>query len=167
MSIASALPLGATADRELITIHLAPPVDLKDVMTRLGRVLPQGISLLEAEILPENKKGPVIAASELIVEVILPDEPSKAKLGLAIEQLMGRSEILCRREKRGAIDIRPGIDSLELSDSPDGLVAHIRMTLNHLEFTVKPSEVIEALGEIIPGIRITSVHRSALLTDKS
>ncbi|MHB9038857.1 MAG: TIGR03960 family B12-binding radical SAM protein [Armatimonadota bacterium] len=163
MSIASALPLGATADRELITIHLAPPVVLKDVMARLQRALPEGISLLEAEILSESKKGSVVTGSELIVKVSLPDEQSAAKLGPAVEGLMSRSEILCRREKRGTIDIRPGIALLEPCELSEGLTAGIRMILRHLEFTVKPVEIIEALGEIIPGIGISSVHRANLI----
>lgn len=163
MSIASALPLGATADRELITIQILPPVDIKDVMLRLQKALPEGISLLEARILPENQKGPVVTGSELIVEIALPDEQSAATLGDAVEQLMKREQIRLWRGKRGTIDIRPGIASLEMVDAPGGGIARVRMTLRHLEFTVKPAEIVEALSETVPGIAIKSTHRSTLL----
>lgn len=163
MSIASALPLGATAGAELITLNIHPPIDLKDIVSRLQRALPDGIKLLDAEVLPENKRGPVITGSELIVEVSLPDGQTAADLQSAIEKLLSKDEIIRVREKRGAIDIRPGIASIEMCD-PHG--SHICIRLRHLQFTVKPAEIVEELGKDIPGIRIVSVHRSALLTDE-
>ncbi|MEN6357740.1 MAG: TIGR03960 family B12-binding radical SAM protein [Armatimonadota bacterium] len=163
MSIASALPLGATAGAELITLNIHPPIDLKDIISRLQKALPEGIKLLESEVLAENKKGPAITGSELIVEVSLPDDQPAEKLQTAIEQLLSKNEIIREREKRGAIDIRPGIASIELCD-PHG--SHIRIRLRHLQFTVKPAEIVDELGKDVPGIRIMSIHRSALLTDE-
>ncbi|MCE5322726.1 TIGR03960 family B12-binding radical SAM protein [bacterium] len=160
MSIASALPLGATADAELITLSIHPPIDLKDIVSRLQSALPEGIKLHNAEVLAENKRGPDVTGSELIVELSLPSGRFAADLQNAIDRLLSKSAIIREREKRGTIDIRPGIASIELCD-PQG--NRIRMRLRHLQFTVKPAEIVEELAGDIPEIRIISVHRSALL----
>jgi len=162
MSIASALPLGATADRELVTIHVAAPVDLKDVISRLNRRLPMGLAIVGGEVKPERYKGPVVTAGEFVVEVALPEGCSATDLANAVEELMGRAEIPCRREsggKRRTIDLRPGIESLSVGD--DGRIV---MLLPHREFTVKPGEIVEELSRSVPGIRMVSVHRSKLTT---
>jgi len=166
MSIASALPLGATADAELITLNIIPPIDLKDIISRLQRALPSGIALTDAQILPDNVKGVIVTGSELLVKIALPDEKSADNLKDAIARLMSKSEIIRKREKRGSIDIRPGIASIELHEPPKGCSALIRMTLRHLEFTVKPAEIIDELSKDIPGIGIVSIHRMKLITLK-
>ncbi|MCL5103269.1 MAG: TIGR03960 family B12-binding radical SAM protein [Armatimonadetes bacterium] len=165
MSIASALPLGATADNELILIHIAKPVELKDVLSRLNRRLPKGISLTGAEILPEGVRGPTVTGGEFIVEVTLPEDESAAKLQLAIDQLLSLPEIIVRREsenKRRTIDLRPGIESIRIVDLIVDGHAWIEMKLPHLSFTVKPSEIVEALGQFVPGIRMAGIHRVRL-----
>lgn len=168
MSIASALPLGATADREYFTVAIVWPFDLTDVTTRLNHALPPGVRLVDAAILPDNKKGPEVTGSEYIVGLRVPNTDSAEKLPAAIESLMGRAEILVEREsskRRRMVDLRPGIESLELLEVQDECDALIRMRLPHLEFTVKPSEIVQELGKLVPAIEITSMHRAALLTD--
>ena len=170
MSIASALPLGATADRELVTLHIAEPVDLKDVLSRLNRRLPKGMMLEQAEVLPDNAKGPVVTGSEFVVDVSLPEGKLLADVGSAIDQLLSRDEILTVREsggKRRTIDLRPGIETLRALESTEESRAQIVMRLPHLQFTVKPVEIVQALGDSIPGIQVLSIRRSALLTDGS
>ncbi|MCE5197385.1 TIGR03960 family B12-binding radical SAM protein [bacterium] len=170
MSIASALPLGATADRELITINVHRPVDVKDMVARLQRALPEDVSLVSAEILSDNKRGPTIIGSELIVSVAFPDDESASMLGPAVDALLSQSEIIIEREsgkKRRTIDLRPGISSLNLVEPPVDTGARIAVTLPHLEFTVKPAEIVQALGKFVPGIRMVSIHRVALITGDS
>ena len=165
MSIASALPLGATANAELITFNIIPPIDLTDILTRLQRALPSGISLIDAQILPDNMKGVNVTGSELLVKIALPDEKSADNLTDAIARIMSKPEIIRTREKRGSIDIRPGIASIELNEPPTGSFAFIRMMLRHLEFTVKPAEIVDELSKDIPGIAIISIHRLKLITN--
>lgn len=170
MSIASALPLGATADNELITIHLMEISDVNDVMSRLNVCLPNGLDLLSAEILPENKKGPVIIAGEFIVTLTLPDAASMEKLESAVKQLMDRDSIPFIRESgrnRKKIDLRPGIESIKIeSREPEveNTHVHIKIVVKHLTFTVKPVEVVALLSEYVPGLELVSLHRSRLIT---
>ncbi len=168
MSIASALPLGATADKEIVTIHLFEPVDVSDVISRLNACLPNGLRLTSASVMTPHTKGVKIVASELIVEVALPAEVPEAKLREAVDALMAREQIIREREsggKRKHIDLRPGIAELKVESGEQGMentIAHLKMVLKHLEFTVKASEVVSVLAEYVPGVEMISVHRKSL-----
>ena len=172
MSIASALPLGATADNELVTIHVADPVDAKDALVKLNRCLPEGLKLTSAQVL--HAKGPAVVAGEFVVEVALPDEESVVGLRAAVDELMARADIPWEREsgsKRKKVDLRPGIEKLEVESAKSKVessgtvtVAQLRMVVRHLEFTVKPAEIVALLGQSVPGIEMVSVHRSCLVT---
>lgn len=167
MSIASALPLGSTADRELVTLHVAGRPDLKDLISRLNRSLPDGLDLVHGESLPEGVKPPEIIAGEFAVEVGLQDADSFEVLEAAVRELMGRAEIPWEREsakKRRKIDLRPGIESMSDPVRVSEDRARITMRLPHREFTVKPLEVVEVLARSVPGLHVLSVHRSGLVT---
>ena len=58
MSIASALPLGATADADLFTIHLARPVDPEAVRESFNSCLPPGVEMSTGAFFPIIVKGP-------------------------------------------------------------------------------------------------------------
>jgi len=164
MSIASALPLGATADNELITIHIADPVDVNDVTKRLNNCLPEGLRLTSARVLSAHEKGPVTVASEFVVEVKLPDGAALGELRSAVERMLGRTEILWEREsggKRKTIDLRRGVEKIGVESSGEAAAA-LRVVVKHLEFTVKAAEVVELLREDIPGLEIVSIHREKL-----
>ena len=190
MSIASALPLGATADNEIVTIHIAEPVDVKDAISRLNACLPEGLKLTSARVMPAHARGVAVVAGEVVVEVALPalrqaqdaqvlrqaqdaQDELVDRLREAVDALMARTEIPWEREsggKRKAIDLRPGIESLGVEsgkwkvESGERPVARLGMVLKHLEFTVKAAEVVAALAEYVPGIEMVSVHRANLLT---
>jgi radical SAM family uncharacterized protein/radical SAM-linked protein len=165
MSIASALPLGATADNDLVTIHVAGQVDVKNTLIRLNACLPEGIKLTSAQILPAQGKGVTVVAGEFIVELALPDEESLSRLRAAADELMARAQILWLREsekKRRTVDLRPGIEELRVESEEQRVLLVLRV--KHLEFTVKPAEVVAVLAESVPGIETVSVHRANLVT---
>ncbi len=167
MSIASALPLGATADAELLTLEMARPVDLTDAISRLNKALPEGVAIVEGQVLPDNKRGPSIAAGEFVVELTLPNEKAAERLSWAADSLMAQECILREREsggKRRTIDLRAGVDRLRVTERPTPLTARIEMVLPHREYTVKPSEVVDALSGLVPGIGVNWTHRSRLIT---
>ena len=169
MSIASALPLCATADKELVTIHIAEPIDLKDILSRLNHRLPNGLLLTQAELLSGFSRDFTITGSEFTVEVALSEGTTAADLESAINRLLSQPEILSEREsgnKRKVIDLRPGIESLNVFEGSGDRSVRIVMTLPHLQFTVKPSEITKALDQDIQGIKILSIHRSNLLHTK-
>jgi radical SAM family uncharacterized protein/radical SAM-linked protein len=168
MSIMSALPLGATADAELLMLELERSCDLREAVKSINSRLPEGVSIIRAEVISGPKRGPVVTASEFVVEVELPDENSAGRLQDEIVNLMAQAHIFQEREsggKRRMIDIREGIESIRIIDRVGATNARIVMTLPHREYTVKPSEVIDAISGKLHGIAIKSIHRSRLITD--
>ncbi len=166
MSVASALPLGATADNELLTLRLAAPAQPREIASALNRALPDGLSITSVEVCPDNYRGPVIRASEFVVEVAGEDPDLPARLAAAAAEVMNRASIEVEREsggRRRRIDIRPGIESVEVGPGPTARTGRITMTLPHREFTVKPSEIIDVLAGAVPGIRARHVHRTRLI----
>ncbi len=163
MSIASALPLGATADNELVTIHLAGNVDPKDALIRLNKRLPEGLKLTSARVLNRARELSVYA-SEFVVECGMQNaESDMAELRAAVDELLARERIPWVREsggKRREVDLRPGIARLQVDE---GTSAQLRMVVEHREFTVKPSEVVALLAERVPGLEAISVHRERLI----
>jgi radical SAM-linked protein len=166
MSVASALPLGATGDNELLMLRLIEPAEPDEIVTALNRRLPEGLSVTRAEVCAGDYRGPVIRASEFVVAVDLPEPGAVPKLRAAAEALMRQSRIERERTsggRRRTIDIRPGIESIEVAPGSVDATARITMTLPHRDFTVKPSEIIGALADTIPGIAARQVHRTRLI----
>ena len=166
MSIASALPLGATADAELLTLRMAGDPNLKDLVSRLNRSLPEGLSITSGEILPDGRKGPMIRASEFVIGISGDSPDLLAELLQAVDHLMSRERIEVQREsdgKRKTFDLRPGIESLQVTAGPNEGTVLLTMALPRREFTVKPMEVFKELAGSVPGLTIVSVHRNRLI----
>ncbi len=167
MSIASALPLGATSDGELLTLHLNSQADAKELVKNINKGLPEGLRVVGAETLSGNRKADVPHASEFLVQLSLPESVSIDEVNQAIVSLMNEEHIEHIREsggKRKPIDLRRGIGSLSLQVDSGG-APNLLMTLPHLDFTVKPSEVVETLTRSIPGLASRSIHRTRLLVN--
>lgn len=167
MSVMSALPLGATADAELLILELERTCDLRKAVKSLNSKLPDGVSIVCAEVLSGETRGFTVTASEFVVEVELSNENSANRLQDEIANLMAQAHIFWEREsggKRRVIDIREGIESIQVVEHV-GATARIVMTFPHREYTVKPSEIIDALSRQLQGITIKSIHRSRIITD--
>lgn len=165
MSIASALPLGATADNDLISIQFTVPIEPADAIIRLNNALPDGIKLTSASVIPPPAKAPVITAGEFALEISLPQGQSVDDLNSAVADLMARQTIPWEREsggKRRTIDLREGIEELKIEADESGIRLIIRV--KHLGFTVKPTEVVKLLSEEAPGIETLSTCRRNLFS---
>lgn len=168
MSIASALPLGATADRDVVILSVNDPVNLGGVVSGLNRAMPPGIQIVEAEIIPEGIKGPWPTADEFQLNIVLPCETSLKHIEQAVQEIIACSSIPWERKSeksRRQLDLRPGIDALSVIGTTANNTAQVRVLLPHREFTVKPSEVFELIRERIPGVELRSVHRSDLIME--
>ncbi|MGQ9455692.1 MAG: TIGR03960 family B12-binding radical SAM protein [Armatimonadota bacterium] len=165
MSFPSALPLGATGENELLIIQLAEYVSPEQLASKINNRLPDGISIISVELRPGDYKGPVIHASEYVVEIHLLENTSYQDAQGAVKQLMALPKIECVRyshKKKKMVDIRPGIEYLELTRESDG-ATYLRMVLPHREFTVKPMEIVEVMRNFLPGISIGSIHRKRVI----
>ena len=167
MSIASALPLGATGDAELLTLQLSELGDLTEIVRGLNSRLPEGVSITAARALPEGAKAPAIVASEFVLEFGLPEDAGITELESAAIDILGRDSIIVERgtgRDRKRFDLRPGIESLTISPGHDPSIARVTATLPHREFTVKPAEIVCLLSEKLPGLDAISVRRARLIT---
>lgn len=164
MSIASALPLGATADNDLLTIHFASQADPKEALIRLNKHLPEAIRLTSAQVLAHGKV-PAITAGEFIVDLKLHGDHTLKELKSAVTNLLAQQSIPQQREsggKRRTVDLRPGVDDLRVESGEHGARLFIRV--KHLDFTVKPAEIVAILSKSVPEIELVSIHRHRLLT---
>jgi radical SAM-linked protein len=170
MSIASALPLGATADNELVTIHLAGQIDPKDTLIRLNKRLPEGLKLTSAQVL-HRAKDLAVEGSEFLIECGMGNaECGIDDLRAAVDELMAREEIPWVREsggKRRVVDLRPGIAQLQIEDcglrNEGQSVVQLKLVVEHREFTVKAFEVVAVLAERVPGLELIGIHRTRLI----
>ncbi len=167
ISFPSALPLGATGENELVTIRLKTPYSPQDFMDAINSHLPTGIRVVSTTIRKGSHKLPTIRASEYLVTVDLPEGTTLEDAKNAVNQLMSLPVIVHERHsnhKMRTIDLRSGIESLTVCASTTAGGSVLRMILPQLDFAVKPSEVVECLCNLLPGIRIRSIHRKRLIT---
>lgn len=163
MSFASALGVGATGARELMSLELSEQVDPKEIGRSLGHALPHGIKIEEVQMLPWGAaKDFGVRASEFEVTV---EGVGLATLRGAVERLLSRSQVVVERARDGRvrkIDIRLGLVYARVVDSDPPI---IEMCLRHGETTPKPAEVVEALAKDVSELRCLRVHRRRLQVD--
>ena len=165
MSFGPPLPLGASSDAELLLLRLVEPVGSSQIKERLSRQLPAGIEMEEVRGLGDNEPGlPAIGgASYLVRAVCRADNPADAARQAIAEFLARKSVIIERMDKNGPrrVDIRPGIDSIELVVADRDIIT-MRIQISHLgERIPKPIEALQALCGQEREFEVVSIHRES------
>lgn len=139
MAIAFPLPLGFTAEAELLDLLLTRAVPPLEVAQRLRPQLPPGLTL--HEVAEADLGAPSLESQLRAVEYRVRPKDSPPDLPRRVRQLLGAQS--CPRERRGrAYDLRPLIQDLSLEGS-DELVMVLRAGDRG---TGRPDEVLLALG---------------------
>jgi len=117
-TFAMALPVGAESAGEYMEVALADG-KAEEAALRMNGALGPGLRILQTGVLPDSAPSlmAAVAASDWIMEA--PGSLDRA----GVDSLLARNEILVEKTgKRGTrmVDIRPGILSLELVDTPAG-----------------------------------------------
>ncbi|MBQ7526080.1 MAG: TIGR03960 family B12-binding radical SAM protein [Abditibacteriota bacterium] len=166
MSLASALPLGASSDCELFTlvVNAGAGFDANKLAESLNGALPRGVRLREPVVRTEHAKAPVITGSEYEITVTA---PSFEGLDEAVKDFMSAESFEILRKSGGKkpdknIDARKGVAALTAKLSADAPEAVVTVNLIHMEYTVKPSEIAEILARRVKDLRIVDIHRSKL-----
>jgi radical SAM family uncharacterized protein/radical SAM-linked protein len=166
MSLASALPLGASSDCELFTlvVNAGAGFDANKLAESLNKALPRGVRLREPIVRTEHAKAPVITGSEYEITVTA---PSFEGLDEAVKDFMAAESFETLRKSGGKkpdknIDARKGVAALTAKLSADAPEAVVTANLIHMEYTVKPSEIAEILARRVKDLRIVDIHRSKL-----
>ena len=154
LNIAAALPLGFSSRCEMLDMRLEHDIELDGLKERLQETLPAGIQLASIEQVDERAPALQTQVATAEYEVILTDPSTSLGVDVAdlkrrIDSIMGSESII--RERRGkTYDLRPLIESLELS--PEGKIS---MRLRAREgATGRPEEVLDVLGIAFEGTRI-------------
>lgn len=139
MSFPSALGVGVAALDEIMELELDQPYDADEVLGRLRSHTVPGLEFQSVEILTPDERKAQVTSTTYAFPV---PEDRQAATARAIEQFLAEREHLIERANRTLpVDIRPGVERLELCG------ATLQMTLGTArEASVRPRDVLEVLG---------------------
>lgn len=153
LSFALAMSVGMVSDGEYGDVVLAETMDLKVFLEKLNAALPEGIHVVEAQVLPP--KAPSLTASlkscTYRVQIKCAETINTQMINDVFSKFLSRFEIMTeKRNKKGKMvlkNIRPFIEELRLIEILDKK-AIIEMKLNYIEQQcVKPEIVLSAVNE--------------------
>lgn len=174
MSFALAMSVGLTSDGEYGEVIVSEDIDVETFISRMNKVLPNGLEIVSAKICGEGVGSLSAALSKSVYRIrikVIP-ETDLAALAKAIQSYLALPQILIqKRNKKGKYvekDIRPFIESIAVFADPDTDKVNIKMTLIYIEQQcVKPEQILESINNqnsavflIDPTIEI---HREKLL----
>jgi radical SAM-linked protein len=148
VSFGLALPTGCESNGEYLDVRLGPPgpqeTPLADLASALSRLLPDGVDVTAAALVPETEGSlqQEVASCDWELEV---HGVSGEELTERVEAMLAAPVLTVRRERKGRPgedDVRPAIRSLS-TISPNG---HLRAELATHPRGVRPSDLVTALG---------------------
>lgn len=153
ISYAGASPTGAASEAEYLEIGLAEVVDPQLVLRELDASLPEGLDLLEVV---ESHGGSLADRLEASLWEITVPGVDVTTLEAAVERLLATAEVPVERmTKKGLrrFDARAAIVSLAARPGPESAnsgetCAILQVVLRHGTPSVRPDDVLAALGEI-------------------
>ncbi len=158
IGFSDALPVGVGGERELAQIELTEPIAPDTVFRTLAEQLPEGLELVEAEVVSSQKKKHVSGKERADYEIELgPGTVDTAVLERAAESVMNAGTLHIVREttsRTREVDIRPGIHDLTvLAPTADDAGPRLRMSLAlRQQELVKPLEVLEVMKDALARI---------------
>ena len=108
---AQALPLGESSADEIVEVELSDWLRPKEMIGRLNGVLPAGLKILSADLVPPKRAGAAVRCAAYEVAGFPPGEDFSPR----VADILSRREMLVERLRKGnrqTADIRPGILSL-------------------------------------------------------
>lgn len=149
LQFASALPMGATGDQEIVDVVLDEPMAPEAFQERVQPQLPQGLELVGVQELP--LKSPALQSQKAVSEwqVEVRSDLDQDELSGRIEALLVKEEIWQHKQRKGrevTYDLRPLVVAARYEGpEPDGwhrLTLHLR---SEPGATGRPEQVLEAL----------------------
>ena len=167
IAFASALATGITAAAERATLELTDDLPTTEIQQRLNDTLPPGIRIHECREISDAEAKEMLSGydrAEYEVVCDLPPDTAPEAIERGIAALLSRGEIVIKRERESKskiVDIRPSIYALTLGPEPDSASRIVlQMVVGQGESgTAKPTEVVAALAEEIPGLAARRTHR--------
>jgi len=165
LSLGPPLPLGATSDAELLTVHLEGAMDPWHLKERLNAQLPAGLEVLESWVVPGYRKKETFGEVDIAeYRVTVRGGPNAEAARSKVTELMARPELMVQRggeRPERTVDLRPLVIGLEVVGAGDGGI-ELRMRLRTGSHGgARPQEIVELLG-IDTESALVTYHRSAL-----
>lgn len=162
ISVAAPLAVGVTSEAELMDVFLARRISPFYFGTRVGRQLPQGVAISQAEevslALPSLQSA--VRFADYRVRVAGPD--TRDKLEAAVQQLLDMAELPWQHQRDKEVksyDLRALIDDVYVQGRQEGLwVLEMRLVCDS-RGTGRAEQVTAALG--LTGYP-SSIHRTRL-----
>jgi radical SAM-linked protein len=155
-----ALPTGDESDGEYVDVRLLdPPESLPLLCARLTDVLPDGIAVPAAEVVPPGTPSlqEAVGACTWTVEV---DGPTLTQAEAAIAAILDRDELPIERERKGkaqVVDLRPALRELTVAEV--GTVPTLTMVLATRPASFRPEEVVDVLDPSWRRLRACRKHQ--------
>lgn len=156
ISYAGAAPTGAASEAEYLEIGLREIVDPAEVAEQLREALPDGLDVLEVVAVPDQGRvalADLLTGSRWLIDVT----GSADEVTRCLADFLARDEVLVERmTKKGlrSFDSRAAVIRAEVgpADSPERV--RLDLVLRHTVPAVRPDDVLTALGEVEPGVRL-------------
>lgn len=160
MSFGSAIGVGVTSDDERIVLELASNQDACDIEERLNSQLPDGLQVLETEVVSDGVKSPLSELNASQFRITL--ECDSEAINMAIEKILSSDEVRIVREREGKtkeIDIRPYISEINIVKADDRKVV-IDVSLRSSDSGgASPKDFVQALRSLVSNLVVRKMHR--------
>jgi radical SAM-linked protein len=165
MSFGPPLPLGATGEAEVFSLHLTEPLTAEALIERLRAQLPAGFDTTDVWTVPGYKKRETFGDINIAdYRVVVATELSLAEIHARVRDLLAREEIIVERggeRPERAVDLRPMILTLWAESRGEDEVELIMKLRTGSHGGARPQEVVTLLG-LDPSDRATRICRTAL-----
>jgi radical SAM-linked protein len=139
LSFPSALGLGIAGLAEVLEAELAEDVSAEEVLRRLQRQAPEGLTVVSVQPAPPGQKKAQVV--RMVYELPVPAE-RQAATQQALEAWLAQAEAWVERTDRPVkVNLRSGVEQLELRGGQ--LIITLRASR---EASARPREVLEQLG---------------------
>jgi radical SAM-linked protein len=141
LSIVLPRPVGVASQDELVVVQLTTEVDPADAMSRLSRQVPDGLTVLAAELITaDDKRIPREARYELELDPILTAAVTERAAELLSKDRLDIARTSPKADAAKTVDIRQYLASMAVADGRLRWAQAITLT-----GTARPQEILEAL----------------------
>jgi len=165
MSFGPPLPLGATGEAEVFSLHLTEPLTAEALTERLRAQLPAGFDITDVWTVPGYKKRETFGDINVAdYRVVVATELSLAEIHARGRDLLAREEIIVERggeRPERAVDLRPMILTLWAEARGEDEVELIMKLRTGSHGGARPQEVVTLLG-LDPSDGALRICRTAL-----
>lgn len=159
LALAAPLPVGATAEGELMDVFLEQRLDPAEFAARLAAQTPPGLTIASVEEAPLNAPSLQSLVREWVWRARFPPDTDAAELARRVQEFLARETLPWEQKREKEIkryDLRALVLDLAVEDGPDGPAFVGRFKA---EAGGRPEQLAAALGYAPETV---SIHRVSL-----